>query len=84
LVENCKIERKILHELPPPQPIVEQPIIPDIPFVQKLPAKRFFKANPKKDSFTIDEARTVIHGTNREAEIPYTPNERRLARPRRL
>jgi hypothetical protein len=48
--------------MPPPQPIVEAPIIPDIPFVQKLPAERFFSENKNKDTFTIDEVRTVIHG----------------------
>ena len=42
LVQNCKIERKQLYEMPPPQPIVEAPIIPDIPFVLKLPVERFF------------------------------------------
>jgi hypothetical protein len=62
LVQNCKIERKQLYEMPPPQPIVEAPIIPNIPFVQKLPAERFFSENKNKDTFTIDEVRTVIHG----------------------
>jgi hypothetical protein len=62
LVQNCQIERKQLYEMPPPQPIVEAPVTPDIPFVQKLPAKRFFSANTNKDTFTIDETRTVIHG----------------------
>jgi hypothetical protein len=62
LVQNCQVERKQLYEMPPPQPIVEAPVTPDIPFVQKLPAKRFFSANTNKDTFTIDETRTVIHG----------------------
>jgi hypothetical protein len=62
LVQNCKIERKQLYEMPPPQPIVEAPIIPNIPFVLKLPVERFFSENTNKDTFTIDEARTVIHG----------------------
>ena len=62
LVLNCQIERTQLYEMPPPQPIVEAPVTPDIPFVQKLPAKRFFSANTNKDTFTIDETRTVIHG----------------------
>jgi hypothetical protein len=63
LVENCKIERNNLYEMPKPQPIVAAPIIPDIPFVQKLPAKRFFAENPNNDTFPIDEVRTVIHGS---------------------
>jgi hypothetical protein len=46
----------------PPQPIVEAPVIPDLPFIQKLPETRFFKENTNKDTFTIDEARAVIHG----------------------
>ena len=65
LVQNCKIERKQLYELPKPQPIVEAPIIPDIPFVQKLPVRKTFKKNTNKDTFTIDEARTVIHGSRK-------------------
>jgi hypothetical protein len=48
--------------MPPPQPIVEAPI-PNIPFVRKLPAERFFSENKNKDTFTIDEVRTVIHGS---------------------
>jgi hypothetical protein len=44
LVQKCKDERKVLYELPKPQPIVEEPIpIPDIPFVQRLPITKKFK-----------------------------------------
>ena len=62
LVENCKVESRAKFELPTPQPIVEAPVIPDLPFIQKLPETRFFKENTNKDTFTIDEARAIIHG----------------------
>ena len=63
LVQNCKIERKQLYEMPSPHSIVEAPIIRDIPFVQKIPPERFFSENKNKDTFTTDEVRTVIHGS---------------------
>ena len=46
LVKKCKDERKVLYELPKPQPaVVEQaPIpIPTIPFIQRLPITKTFK-----------------------------------------
>jgi hypothetical protein len=46
-----------LYELPKPQPIVEEaPVVPNIPFVQRLPITKEFKKNTNKDTFTIDEA----------------------------
>jgi hypothetical protein len=61
LVENCKIEKKQLFEMPPPQPIVEAPVIP-IPFYPKIAKNTFFSEHTNKETFTIDEARTVIQG----------------------
>jgi hypothetical protein len=44
LVKKFKDERKILYELPKPQPIIEEaPVILDIPFVPRLPITKEFK-----------------------------------------
>jgi hypothetical protein len=67
LVQKCKDERKVLFELPKPQPIIEAPvIIPAIPFIQKLPITKTFKKNTDENSFTIDETRTVIHESRKK------------------
>ena len=65
LVEKCKDERARLYELPKPVPVVEQaPIpVPSIPFVPRLPITKTFKKNNNNDTFTIDEAKYVIHST---------------------
>jgi hypothetical protein len=59
--------------MPPPQPIVKQQIIPNIPFIKKLPIIKEFKKSTNPDTFTIDEARTVIHG-NRKVDGGGTEN----------
>ena len=63
LVKKCKDERARLYELPKPVPVVEQaPIpIPAIPFIQRLPVTKTFKKNNNNETFTIDEAKSVIH-----------------------
>ena len=76
LVQKCKDERKVLFELPKPQPIIEAPvIIAAIPFIQKLPITKTFKKNTDQNTFTIDEARTVIHESRKKngggTEITY-------------
>ena len=66
LVQKCKDERKVLYELPKPEPIVEASIpipIPTIPFVQRLPITKTFKKNTDPNTFSIDEAKLVIYAT---------------------
>jgi hypothetical protein len=66
LVKKCKDERKVLYEMPLPQPIVEASIPipnPTIPFVPRLPITKTFKKNTDPNTFTIDEAKLVIHST---------------------
>jgi hypothetical protein len=77
LVEKCKDERARLYELPKPVPIVEATIpVPSIPFVQRLPVTKTFKKNNNNDTFTIDEAKLVIHATRTKddgtSETTYT------------
>ena len=79
LVKKCKDERARLYELPKPQPIVEEqaPIpVPSIPFVQRLPVTKTFKKNTDPNTFTIDEAKLVIHATRTKddgtSETTYT------------
>ena len=79
LVEKCKDERARLYELPKPVPIVEAqaPIpVPSIPFVQRLPITKTFKKNNNNDTFTIDEAKLVIHANRTKddgtSETTYT------------
>ncbi len=67
LATNSTLERKHLYELPPPPPILEVPEQPeDIPFVPRLPEREVFKENQDPDTFTIDEAKRVIHINRRE------------------
>jgi hypothetical protein len=64
LVKKCKDERKVLYELPKPVPIVEATIpVPSIPFVQRLPVTKTFQKNTDPNTFSIDEAKYVIHST---------------------
>jgi hypothetical protein len=77
LVKKCKDERARLYEMPLPLPIVEEPIpIPTIPFVPRLPITKKIKKNTDPDTFTIDEAKLVIHSTktkdNSTTENTYT------------
>ena len=65
LVKKCKDERKVLYELLS-VPIVEAttPVhVPAIPFVPRLPITKTFKKNTDPNTFTIDEAKLVIHST---------------------
>jgi hypothetical protein len=79
LVKKCKDERARLYELPLPVPIVEASIpipIPEIPFVPRLPITKEFKKNTDANTFSIDEAKLVIHSIrtvdNSKTESTYT------------
>jgi hypothetical protein len=78
LVKKCKDERKVLYELPKPVPVVEQApiLIPAIPFIQRLPITKTFQKNTDPNTFTIDEAKLVIHATRTKddgkSETTYT------------
>ena len=66
LVKNMQRERKILYEMPRPQPLLEVPIqAEDIPFVARLPEQQVFKENRNSNTFTVDEAKRVIHVNRR-------------------